>query len=426
MSPPKVFISYAHEGRELANSVLELSNYFRLQGIDCEIDQYEEAPPQGWPMWMASQIDNADYVLILASETYYKRSKDFLKDPKNGLGAKWETSHIIQKLYENVFNNTKYIPIYLTAENQEYILDSLRPYTHYDVSNEESKDKLAKRLLGTTPHIRPKLGGATTENNEPKPLELKARKHLFITSLIDIELWNKARWSGVAYSFAKSIDGNSDPMPIIGLGFKNPVIGKQIFDELTKRIGSDDYKNRIRLSIIKDIDPLHPNKYKMLIGPNEEYLNELLEAGKVNNHIPDSSDMGSNLFMSISRVLELQPTSNTNLEIFIKEFNKHGAFLLTNMFEKIKLEDASQFKPRFMDDPMDYIDFDNCILKTDINIKTLIELKNENPKSLDHAVLHTIDTRKIMKSARHKTDKERKAVEKRKKRAKEAKKSKKK
>ncbi len=426
MTPPKVFISYAHDGRELADAVLELSNYFRLQGIDCEIDQYEEAPPQGWPMWMASQIENADYVLILASETYYKRSKDFLKDPTNGLGARWETSHIIQKLYENVFNNTKYIPIYLTEESKIYILDSLSPYTHYDVSNEESKKKLARRLLGITPNIRPKLGAPITEDEKVKPLILKDRKHLFVTNLINLELWNKAYWRGVCYIHTKSKDKNSSTLPVIGLGFKNPLIGKQIFDELRENIGSNDCKNRIRLSIITNIDPIHPSKYKMLIGPNEEYLNDLLEAEKVNNPQFDISDFKSSIFMGISRVLELEPTSNINLERFIREFRKHGAFLLTNMFEKIKINDSLLIEPKLIENPSNYIDFDNAILKTNINIKTLNQLKIENPKSLDHGVLHTVDTRPVTKSVRHKTAKEKKSVEKRKKRAKESKKSKKK
>ncbi|MFT5505169.1 MAG: hypothetical protein ACI845_003978 [Gammaproteobacteria bacterium] len=45
----RVFISYAHESEELSDSVLNPSNYLRSQGVDSEIDQYEEAPPEGWP-----------------------------------------------------------------------------------------------------------------------------------------------------------------------------------------------------------------------------------------------------------------------------------------------------------------------------------------------------------------------------------------
>ncbi|MEG1313941.1 MAG: toll/interleukin-1 receptor domain-containing protein, partial [Bacilli bacterium] len=281
MKPPKVFISYAHAGKQLADDVLGFSNYLRSRGIDAEIDQYEEAPPQGWPLWMASQVDQADFVLVLATETYYERSKDFAENPNNGLGSKWETLHILQKVYENAFNNTKYIPICLDKENKEYILDSLKPYTYYDVNDADSKEKLVNRLLGNKTHIRPKLGEQIQKNEEFSPLEPRPRKHLFVTSLIDLELWDKAHWCAVAFSFAQ--DEHLEDIPIIGLGFRKPKIGKQIFDDLNKSINNDDLKNHIRVSIIRDLDPLNPYKYKMLIGPNEEYLNTMSDRIKAQN-----------------------------------------------------------------------------------------------------------------------------------------------
>lgn len=84
---------------------------------------------------------------------------------------------------------------------------------------------------------------------------------------------------------------------------------------------------------------------------------------------------------------------------------------------------TSQLK---LDIPEEYIDFKNAIIKKDINIKTLGELKAEDPKSLDYAALHTIDTRKLRKKqSTVKSLKEKKSVEKRKRKAKEVKKTKK-
>lgn len=425
MKPPKVFISYAHAGKKLADDVLNFSNYLRSRGIDAEIDQYEEAPPQGWPLWMASQVDQADFVLVLATEKYYERSKDFSENPNNGLGSKWETLHILQKVYENAFNNTKYIPICLSKENKEFILDSLKPYTYYDVSNADSKERLVNRLLGNNTNIRPKLGENIQENEEFSPLEPRIRKHLFVTSLIDLELWDKAHWCGVAFSFAQ--DEDLEDIPIIGLGFRKPKIGKQIFDDLNKSINNDDLKNHIRVSIVKDIDHLNPYKYRMLIGPNEEYLNTMSDRIKAQN--PDHDiDNTTSFFMGISRVLELTPQSGENLQKFIKVFDERKFFYLTNMKEKLEKDKDPSFytTPLAIDSPKDYIDFDNAILKKDINIKTLRDLNKENPKSLDHAVFSTIDTRKLMKDHRiEKSKREKKAVDKRKRRAKEVKKTKK-
>lgn len=425
MTPPKVFISYAHADKKLADDILEFSNYLRFRGIDAEIDQYEEAPPQGWPLWMASQIDQADFVLILGTQTYYERSKDFVQDPKSGLGSKWETLHILQKVYENAFNNTKYIPIYFGKENSEYILDSLKPYTHYDISNPDLKEKLVKRLLGQSASIRPELGQQPNNIEDNLSLQPRSRKNLFITNLINLELWDKAHWCGVAFSFG--YDENKEEFPIIGLGFRKPKIGKQIFDELNKNLSNNDIKNHIRLTIIRDIDPLNPFHYKMLIGPNEEYLNEMSTRIKSQEPDIDLSDE-STVFMGINRVLELHPKNGDNVKKFIEVFNEKKFFYLTNMKEKLDVNTnsslyTSQLK---LDIPEEYIDFKNAIIKKDINIKTLGELKAEDPKSLDYAALHTIDTRKLRKKqSTVKSLKEKKSVEKRKRKAKEVKKTKK-
>jgi len=48
---PKVFISYSHDSPEHADKVLAFANKLRSEGIDAVLDQYEESPPEGWPMW---------------------------------------------------------------------------------------------------------------------------------------------------------------------------------------------------------------------------------------------------------------------------------------------------------------------------------------------------------------------------------------
>jgi hypothetical protein len=73
----------------------------------------------------------------------------------------------------------------------------------------------------------------------------------------------------------------------------------------------------------------------MLIGPNEEYLNTMLERVEAEN--PNAPiDYTNSIFMGISRVLELDPQSGENLERFIKIFNESKFFYLTNMKEKLE------------------------------------------------------------------------------------------
>jgi hypothetical protein len=52
MNAPKVFISYSHDSPEHEDRVLIFANRLRGDGIDALIDQYNTAPPLGWPHWM--------------------------------------------------------------------------------------------------------------------------------------------------------------------------------------------------------------------------------------------------------------------------------------------------------------------------------------------------------------------------------------
>ena len=44
---PKVFISYSHQNTEYENKILSFANNLRSEGIDANIDLYEEAPTEG-------------------------------------------------------------------------------------------------------------------------------------------------------------------------------------------------------------------------------------------------------------------------------------------------------------------------------------------------------------------------------------------
>lgn len=352
---PKVFISYAHESEMLSDQVLNFSNELRSLGIDAEIDQYEEAPPQGWAKWMLQQIDESDFVLVVASPIYYARSKGSNSEPK-GLGAKWETTQIIQNVYESVNNNTKYIPILFESDSEQYILDPLRPYTYYDLSNDKQKTKLINRLSGKTQNLRPELGKEPVAEFKLMPLEQKSRKTLFVSGLIDIELWNKAKWKGTAFAY-NMLDEND--IPILGFGFENPDSGKLIFDAISNRIGNNDIFEKIRISIITEVDKENAAHYKVMIGPNVSYLDELSEGTDLQNE--------EKLFMAVSRVNLMTPSSSINLDNFLERYKKVGKFYITNILE---MPNRFGFNPNAIDN-------DNLILKSELIVKTLKDVLKE-------------------------------------------------
>ena len=58
---PRVFISYSHEAEKHQQRVLDLADRLRADGIDAEIDQYNPAPAEGWPLWCERQIAKGRY-----------------------------------------------------------------------------------------------------------------------------------------------------------------------------------------------------------------------------------------------------------------------------------------------------------------------------------------------------------------------------
>ncbi|MFR4610519.1 MAG: toll/interleukin-1 receptor domain-containing protein [Anaerostipes hadrus] len=105
---PKVFISYSHQNVEYENKILEFANRLRSEGIDANIDLYEEAPAEGWPRWMENQINNSDFVLVANSKSYYEKC---YSDNK-GKGISWEVNIVYQHIYDASTINTKFIPVF--------------------------------------------------------------------------------------------------------------------------------------------------------------------------------------------------------------------------------------------------------------------------------------------------------------------------
>ena len=154
---PVVFISYSQDNIAFADKVLAFSNRLRSEGIDAILDQYEEAPSEGWPRWTEKSINNADYVIVVASKGYYDKIYEKV-DQGKGRGAKWEGNLIYQKLYMSDSVNRKFIPVVFDENDLKYIPTPLQGSTYYNVSNEAKFDKLYWRLRGVTAKEKPALG----------------------------------------------------------------------------------------------------------------------------------------------------------------------------------------------------------------------------------------------------------------------------
>jgi tetratricopeptide (TPR) repeat protein len=162
-----VFISYSHDSPQHKARVLELADRLRADGLNCIIDQYDdETPAEGWPLWMDKQIHKANFVLMVCTETYYRRVMGD-EQPGKGLGARWEGHIILQHLYNHGVFNTKFIPILFAESDEQYILTPVAGVTRYRVDTKEGYEVLYSRL--TNQPLIPKTEIGTIRKVQPHP-----------------------------------------------------------------------------------------------------------------------------------------------------------------------------------------------------------------------------------------------------------------
>ena len=126
MPAPVIFISYSHDFEEHRNKVLALSERLRKDGVDARLDRYVNGTPeQGWPRWMMDQLDAADFVLVVCTETYYRRFRG-REELGKGKGASWEGALITQEIYDACSRTVKFVPVMLVQGLEKFIPEPLR------------------------------------------------------------------------------------------------------------------------------------------------------------------------------------------------------------------------------------------------------------------------------------------------------------
>lgn len=145
---PRVFISYSHDSREHGERVLRLAEQLREDGLDTYIDQHVNGTPEeGWPRWMQNQLELADFVLVVCTETSYTRYRGHEVGDK-GKGASWEGAIIYQALYDAKSTTTKFVPVVFEPQDTRFIPEPLRGFTHYRPTSEVEYTALYAFLRG--------------------------------------------------------------------------------------------------------------------------------------------------------------------------------------------------------------------------------------------------------------------------------------
>ena len=105
------------------------------------------------------------------------------------------------------------------------------------------------------------VGEAPLEMRNSENIKHRERR---VASLIDILLWERARWAMTIYAWTE----DPDAPPLIALGFKDEEAGKEIFQGWLNRLGRVDENDELRVSIVTDIDKKNPLSYKVVVGTN--------------------------------------------------------------------------------------------------------------------------------------------------------------
>lgn len=313
---PKVFISYSHEDADFEQKVLEFSNRLRSEGIDSNIDLYEESPSEGWPRWMEKQIRTSDFVLVICTESYYKKC---LPDTHEGRGVAWEVNIVYQYIYDNYSENTKFIPVFFNQSDVNYIMPPLKSFTFYNLNSSDDYDKLYWRLRGVSKVTKPELG-------KLRSLQPKEQKAMFFSTPINLDLWNAAKWKGMLYLMYP------DRPPILGILYTDFKAGKEIFSNWKQDYPNHSIDDNLEITYIEapfpNNNPIYKDSerncgkgYWVHIGPN---VNQTIKRMEKKGLL-----LTENLFATLSRYTWMDELNGSkNREFFKQLYSKFKSFSL--------------------------------------------------------------------------------------------------
>jgi hypothetical protein len=327
----EVFISYSWDSGEHVKNVLELSNRLRSDGIDCVLDQYESSPPEGWPRWMDRKIRDAQFVLMICTETYHKRVMGD-ESPDTGLGVRWEGNLIYQHIYNAGTMNTKFLPVMLHQDDQKHIPTPLQGATRYRIDAPEGYERLYYRLLNKAWVEKPKLGSIRDFPSPALPKkDVKTDISMYLTTPIDVELWDQAKWRSAGFLFYE------DKPPLLALGFLKEDPARKIFEQWHKRYGARDSFEELRVSIIEGNIKGEEPGYSVHIGPDFKNTIKRYKAAGL------SVNADRDMFMTISRIQRMNPSPESKFLEMFKEAYRH--FKTYVLIPAVHQPDGSNFRP---------------------------------------------------------------------------------
>jgi len=154
MNPPVVFISYSHDSAEHKKWVLDFATTLRNRGIDAVLDQWDLKPGDDLPHFMKTNLELADYVLMICTEKYIEKANA-------GEGGVGNEKMIMTPSMLSKIDSSKVIPIIRQAGTDirpTFLKSKLYINFSDDAEIEYALDELLRTLLNAPLFEKPAIG----------------------------------------------------------------------------------------------------------------------------------------------------------------------------------------------------------------------------------------------------------------------------
>ncbi|WP_193461880.1 hypothetical protein [Vreelandella hamiltonii] len=181
--------------------------------------------------------------------------------------------------------------------------------------------------------------------------ESLSHKDIKVQYLIKIRLWDRTVWRGTGYALYPNGDIE------LTLLFEDEQAAEAIFSDLENEIGSEDKGDRLRISIIRNIDRKNPAHYRICISENITF------------------DSNKTVQM-VARNNTMTPSTSENLDRFLSAFDERKSYILS--YAVVKNE-------RVVENSLEKKKF---IRKFDINV---LEAWKIGPNDIEVMAIHSND-----------------------------------
>jgi len=168
---------------------------------------------------------------------------------------------------------------------------------------EPTRPSISRRALGSAEE-----GDDAAADDRRSPSLPKDHRDIGVRSVIDLHLWNRAGWTGVAFA-----DWGLTHPPAIALMFTDEDVARKIFERWRERFGEIDKDGDIYIAIVRGVSAEHPAHYRVLIT----------------SRLPSEDDRSGNQLLTVaSRIQTMHAESDANLMRFLDAYGRSQAYLL--------------------------------------------------------------------------------------------------